>query len=78
MKKWTKEELRSGETGTYGPVGDVDPDQLTFEEAFGSARDAGMKSFIWKGKKYTTKLAKKSKKKGGRLDYRGGGIIQYD
>jgi hypothetical protein len=28
----------------------------SFDNAFASARNSGMKTFVWKGKKYTTKM----------------------
>ena len=31
---------------------------LTFSQAFRKARNAGVKTFTWKGKNYTTKVAK--------------------
>ena len=30
----------------------------TFEEAFRQAKNSGVKTFMWKGKKYTTEMAK--------------------
>ena len=30
----------------------------TFSEAFRQAKNSGVKTFMWKGKKYTTKMAK--------------------
>ena len=34
----------------------------TFEEAFRQAKNSGVKTFMWKGKKYTTKMAATEKK----------------
>ncbi len=31
----------------------------TFQEAFRQAKNSGVKTFMWKGKKYTTEMAKK-------------------
>lgn len=31
----------------------------TFKEAFRQAKNSGVKTFMWKGKKYTTEMAKK-------------------
>ena len=39
------------------PIQDVDPDQLTFSQMFSSTRrnNPEQKTFMWKGKEYTTK-----------------------
>jgi hypothetical protein len=42
----------SENTGSTGPTRD-----MSFKEAFASARGAGNKTFEWQGKKYTTELA---------------------
>jgi len=40
------------------PVQDVDPDQLSFSEMFSSTRrnNPNQKTFMWKGKEYSTKV----------------------
>ena len=35
-------------------------DNLTFSQAFRKARNAGVKTFTWKGKNYTTKVAEET------------------
>lgn len=45
-----------GERGPK-PIPSTEPDK-TFKQAFADARKGGEKSFMWKGKKYTTELAK--------------------
>ena len=55
--------LKPGQTGTYGPAGDADPDQLTFKEAFAAFKRAGVKTFKWRGKSYTTETKDEQKSK---------------
>lgn len=42
---------------------DVISDKMSFGKAFRAARNEGMKTFTWRGKKYGTKLKKKEEKK---------------
>jgi hypothetical protein len=43
---------------------DVISDKMSFGKAFRAARNEGMKTFTWRGKKYGTKLKSEVKKKG--------------
>lgn len=42
----------------YAEGGEVNTDEMSFGKAFRHFRNAGDKTFTWKGKKYTTELAK--------------------
>ena len=53
---------RKGWTDTEEAAPAVEPKKQSFKEAFAEARKGGGKTFEWNGKKYTTDLAKPSRK----------------
>jgi hypothetical protein len=59
MKGWspfTQKAMRQVK-GQKAMTGLIQPDNLSFDEAFSSARKKGVDQFKWKGKKYHTKTA---------------------